>query len=114
MFFLMSHCQHTKPHTGNGTSDIFEHDPSVLFISTHQQGIYPFQGKVTDVGKGDGEGATMHVPLPGMLLMPCMLLMCANACQHPQRTTQGTVGRLQFSWHLMNWLAQQQHDFSQT
>lgn len=50
---------------GNGTSDIFEHDPSVLFVSTHQAGIYPFQGKVTDVGKGDGEGATMHIPLPG-------------------------------------------------
>lgn len=53
--------------SGNGTSDIFEHDPSVLFVSTHQQGIYPFQGKLEDTGKGDGEGATMHIPLPGTL-----------------------------------------------
>lgn len=59
--------------TGNGTSDIFEHDPSVLFVSTHQQGIYPFQGKLTDVGKGDGEGLTMHIPLPGTFDWCCTI-----------------------------------------
>lgn len=43
---------------------MFYNDPSVLFISTHQSGIYPFTGKVKDVGKGDGEGASINLPLP--------------------------------------------------
>jgi len=31
-------------HHGNGTEDIFMGDPSVLYCSTHQQGIYPGTG----------------------------------------------------------------------
>lgn len=52
-------------HHGNGTNDLMHEDPSVLFVSTHQQYIYPGTGKVTDVGSGDGEGYTINVPLPG-------------------------------------------------
>lgn len=72
--------QVTVLHIGNGTSDIFEDDPSVLFVSTHQQGIYPFVGKVSEVGKGDGEGATMHIPLPGTSIgcSPCACIRLSN------------------------------------
>ena len=52
---------------GNGTNDVFFEDPSVLFISTHQKGMYPGTGKLTEVGKGDGEGASINLPLPGAL-----------------------------------------------
>lgn len=52
-------------HHGNGTQDVFESDPDVLFISTHQANAYPGTGKAGEVGVGDGEGATINVPLPG-------------------------------------------------
>ena len=47
-------------HHGNGTQAIFESDPEVLFISTHQAGIYPGSGPWTD----RGEGNHINVPLP--------------------------------------------------
>lgn len=52
-------------HHGNGTNDIFYDDPSVLFISSHQAGIYPQTGRITEAGTGSGEGATINLPLPG-------------------------------------------------
>lgn len=51
-------------HHGNGTNDIFHDDPSVLFASTHEDGSYPGTGKMTDMGEGDGLGATINIPLP--------------------------------------------------
>jgi acetoin utilization deacetylase AcuC-like enzyme len=51
-------------HHGNGTQDIFYEDPSVLFISSHQEGIYPGTGHVTETGAGPGAGYTINVPLP--------------------------------------------------
>lgn len=51
-------------HHGNGTQDAFYADPSVLFISTHQHGIYPFTGEAEEIGEGAGEGATLNIPLP--------------------------------------------------
>lgn len=51
-------------HHGNGTQDIFEKDPQVLFISTHQYGnFYPGTGSVDEVGKDDGKGFTVNIPL---------------------------------------------------
>jgi acetoin utilization deacetylase AcuC-like enzyme len=52
-------------HYGNGTDDAFEEDPSVLFISVHQAGAFPHTGRPDRVGKGDGEGFSMNVNLPG-------------------------------------------------
>jgi len=51
-------------HHGNGTQDIFDTDPSVLYFSTHQWGIYPGTGHQKETGRGDGEGSTINVPLP--------------------------------------------------
>ncbi|MGA1866837.1 MAG: histone deacetylase, partial [Thermoplasmatota archaeon] len=49
-------------HHGNGTNDIFNSDPSVLYISTHEWGIFPGTGHYTDVGTGKGEGKTVNLP----------------------------------------------------
>ena len=51
-------------HHGNGTNDIFRDDPSVLFVSTHEDGSFPGTGKMSDAGEGEGVGATINVPLP--------------------------------------------------
>ena len=52
-------------HHGNGTQEIFYDDPSVLFVSLHQDDLYPKGlGTVEQRGAGSGEGATVNVPLP--------------------------------------------------
>jgi acetoin utilization deacetylase AcuC-like enzyme len=51
-------------HHGNGTQDAFYADPSVLFISSHQWGIYPGSGSAEETGIGAGEGFTINIPLP--------------------------------------------------
>jgi len=53
-------------HFGNGTSSIYYRDPTVLFISLHQdpRTIYPGTGFVTEIGEGEGEGFNVNIPLP--------------------------------------------------
>lgn len=51
-------------HHGNGTQELFKEDPRVLYISTHEMGIFPGTGKVDYVGEGEGEGFTVNLPLP--------------------------------------------------
>ena len=47
-------------HHGNGTQAIFEHDPRVLYLSSHQMPLYP------DTGYRDerGDGNVLNAPLP--------------------------------------------------
>ncbi len=53
-------------HHGNGTQAIFYDDPSVLFFSTQQWGIYPGSGHWSETGRDRGAGYTVNVPLiPG-------------------------------------------------
>ncbi|RYD47320.1 MAG: histone deacetylase [Verrucomicrobiaceae bacterium] len=52
-------------HHGNGTEAIFLHDPSVLYVSLHQQHIYPHSGPASERGRGAGEGTTLNIPLTG-------------------------------------------------
>lgn len=53
-------------HFGNGTSDIYYRDPTVLYISLHQdpRTIYPGTGFVWQIGEEAGEGYNVNVPLP--------------------------------------------------
>lgn len=51
-------------HHGNGTQDIYYQDPSVLYFSTHQSPLYPGTGSIHEVGRGEGEGYTVNLPLP--------------------------------------------------
>jgi acetoin utilization deacetylase AcuC-like enzyme len=50
-------------HHGNGTQHIFEADPHVLYISTHQFPYYPGTGAATEAGRHSGLGFTVNVPL---------------------------------------------------
>jgi acetoin utilization deacetylase AcuC-like enzyme len=51
-------------HHGNGTEDVFIADPSVLFVSLHQEGLYPLdRGGAGDRGSDAGLGATVNLPL---------------------------------------------------
>jgi len=53
-------------HFGNGTSDIYYRDPTVLYISLHQdpRTIYPGAGFTWQIGEDAGEGYNVNVPLP--------------------------------------------------
>src|SRR5262245_8455856 len=50
-------------HHGNGTQHIFDTDPSVLYVSTHQYPYYPGTGAAREIGQGDGRGFTVNLPL---------------------------------------------------
>jgi acetoin utilization deacetylase AcuC-like enzyme len=50
-------------HHGNGTQAMFFHDPSVLFISSHQYPFYPGTGAADEIGAGEGTGFTVNLPM---------------------------------------------------
>ncbi|MGD7653527.1 MAG: histone deacetylase family protein [Verrucomicrobiales bacterium] len=52
-------------HHGNGTESIFLDDPSVLYASLHEKGIYPHTGAAGETGRGKGKGTTLNIELPG-------------------------------------------------
>ncbi|HHX50694.1 MAG TPA: histone deacetylase, partial [Clostridia bacterium] len=56
----------TDVHHGDGTQDIFWHDPDVLFISFHQDGrtLYPGSGFIDEMGGPLALGTTLNIPLP--------------------------------------------------
>lgn len=53
-------------HAANGTMDIFYDDPSVLNVSIHQdpRTFYPGTGFMDQIGRGNGEGYTINIPVP--------------------------------------------------
>jgi acetoin utilization deacetylase AcuC-like enzyme len=51
-------------HHGNGTQDIFWHDPRVTYVSFHQFPLYPGTGRLHDVGTGAAAGTTVNLPMP--------------------------------------------------
>ena len=51
-------------HHGNGTQAIFWDDPDVLYVSTHQDPLYPGTGRADEVGGAGAPGLTFNVPLP--------------------------------------------------
>jgi acetoin utilization deacetylase AcuC-like enzyme len=50
-------------HHGNGTQHIFDGDPAVMYVSTHQYPYYPGTGAATEVGRGPARGHTVNLPL---------------------------------------------------
>ncbi|WP_029897320.1 histone deacetylase family protein [Desulfohalovibrio reitneri] len=56
----------TDCHHGDGTQDIYWHDPDVLFISMHQDGrtLYPGSGFPHECGGPKARGRTVNIPLP--------------------------------------------------
>ncbi len=51
-------------HHGNGTQEIFWHEPRVLHVDMHEYGIYPGTGSVNDIGGEGAEGTKINIPLP--------------------------------------------------
>jgi acetoin utilization deacetylase AcuC-like enzyme len=56
----------TDVHHGDGTQEIFWHDPDVLCLSFHQDGhtLYPGSGFVNEMGGPQALARTLNVPLP--------------------------------------------------
>ena len=56
----------TDCHHGDGTQDIYWHDPDTLFISIHQDGrtLYPGSGFPAELGGINAVGKTLNIPLP--------------------------------------------------
>lgn len=55
-------------HHGNGTQEIFQDDPDVLYISLHRHDrgkFYPGTGAAAEVGVGEGRGRTINIPWIG-------------------------------------------------
>jgi len=56
----------TDCHHGDGTQNIYWHDPDTLFISLHQDGrtLYPGSGFPREMGGPNALGTTINIPLP--------------------------------------------------
>lgn len=56
----------TDVHHGDGTQDIFYHDPDILFISFHQDGrtLFPGSGFSNEAGGPAAYGRNLNIPLP--------------------------------------------------
>lgn len=97
-------------HHGNGTQEMFYESENVMVISLHQKGIFPFTGKVEELGSGNGEGYTLNIPvhsqfgdleytyLIGRLLqgvveqfMPQIILVSAGYDGHKDDSMSGTL-----------------------
>ncbi|MHB8246663.1 MAG: histone deacetylase family protein [Acidimicrobiales bacterium] len=52
-------------HHGNGTQAIFWRNPAVCYVSLHQFPFYPGTGAMSEIGEGEGKGATVNLPMPG-------------------------------------------------
>ncbi len=51
-------------HHGNGTQDIFQDDPRVLYVSSHAYPYYPGTGALEETGIARGRGFTVNLPMP--------------------------------------------------
>lgn len=56
----------TDVHHGDGSQDVFYHDPDTLYISFHQDGrtLYPGTGFMDEFGGPQAIGANINIPLP--------------------------------------------------
>jgi len=50
-------------HHGNGIQKIFYDESDVLYFSVHRYPHFPWTGEVEEVGRGEGEGYTVNVPV---------------------------------------------------
>ncbi|WP_319548399.1 histone deacetylase [Desulfogranum marinum] len=50
-------------HHGNGTQEAFYDSDKVLFISIHQNNIFPFSGDIAEIGNAEGLGYNINIPV---------------------------------------------------
>lgn len=67
-------------HHGNGTQEIFDADPTFLFISVHQMPLYPGSGRVEVCGEGKGTGGG---GTPSTCRFPLVPQMTATSTSSP-------------------------------
>jgi acetoin utilization deacetylase AcuC-like enzyme len=60
-------------HHGNGTQDIFKHDASVFYGSSHQMPLYPGTGKMTEIGVGNITNAPLDPDSDGVAMREAYL-----------------------------------------
>jgi len=51
-------------HHGNGTQEMVENHPEILYISTHQYPFYPGTGNMSETGGPLAMGTNLNIPLP--------------------------------------------------
>lgn len=51
-------------HHGDGTQHIFYGRKDVFYCSIHQQNTYPYTGTFMEIGKEEGLGYTLNIPIP--------------------------------------------------
>lgn len=71
----------TDCHHGDGTQNIYWHDPDTLFISIHQDGrtLYPGSGFHDEMGGPSALGTTVNIPLPPRTSEQGFLYVLENA-----------------------------------
>ncbi len=71
----------TDCHHGDGTQNIYWHDPDTLFISLHQDGrtLYPGSGFHNESGGPGAIGTTVNIPLPPRTSEEGFLYVLENA-----------------------------------
>ena len=57
-------------HHGNGTQNAFYLSNRVLYCSVHQEPLFPFTGRIEEIGNGTGKGFTINVPLHNGAALP--------------------------------------------
>ncbi|MDM8520223.1 histone deacetylase [Anaerolineales bacterium HSG6] len=50
-------------HHGNGTQDILNDNPHIMFVSSHQFPFYPGTGNYNEIGQGAARGTKINLPL---------------------------------------------------
>ncbi|THB74680.1 MAG: histone deacetylase [Desulfobulbaceae bacterium] len=97
-------------HHGNGTQEAFYDSDEVLFISVHQNNLFPFSGTEREIGNENGRGYNINMPvhsqfgdeeytfLIGKLLqsvaeqfMPEIILISAGFDGHADDNISGTL-----------------------
>lgn len=79
-------------HHGNGTQDIFYERGDVAYVSWHQHPLYPGTGGAEQWGEGDGEGATLNLPMPPHA-----------TGEHYRRSVEEVLAPF-VEWHRSTWL----------
>ncbi|MFW6143109.1 MAG: histone deacetylase, partial [Desulfovermiculus sp.] len=71
----------TDCHHGDGTQDIYWHDPDTLYISIHQDGrtLFPGSGFPGELGGPKALGKTVNIPLPPSTSDEGVLYVIENA-----------------------------------
>jgi len=106
-------------HHGNGLQDLFYEEKEVLYLSSHDTLLYPHTGDWEEVGKGEGEGYTVNLPIPreleeGEILhlykevlgplfrrySPELILVAAGFDAH----LKDPIGRSRLTEHVFRWL----------